>query len=358
MRPVRPVTVGIVAGLVLLAGLAGGYLVHDVIHGAATPSSGGSSPATLSVVAAGTLDTLFPEVANALANATPGLTAPMAAQQYEGSLAALSTISTLNEAFDVAAAADYRLIPSLLAPGFASWEVVFATTPEVLAYDPSVAAFSGINASNWAERLTEPGVLLGVANQSTDPNGYNGIFVLELEGSLSGGGLGGLYGHFYTTAVGTLAEPNPSTTRVEPETQVATLLSTHAVSAFITYRSYAVSHGLSYVTLDPRVSLGATDEASVSFYSTATTTVLGAAGPTVVRGAPVLFGATVPLNAPRSDLGVAFVHYLISPAGALLMGADGFAPLAWSWTYGGTALPSLLVPDVTPLPASLPGVSA
>ena len=77
----------------------------------------------------------------------------------------------------------------MLEPTYASYEVVFGTTPEVLAYDPSVAGFSGINSTNWPTKLIDTGrqrsvAPLGVWNASTDPNGYNEIFSLMLEGML------------------------------------------------------------------------------------------------------------------------------------------------------------------------------
>lgn len=350
VRSLRSVRVVALALVCVLAGVAGGYALR-----AWTAPTSGPPAAILSVTAAGTLQTAFPSIAQAYANRTSGVSAPAAAEQFEGSLAALEAVSVLHQPFDVAATADYRLIPSILEPVDASWEVVFATTPEVLCFDPTVPAFAGLNTTNWAERLVEPGVLLGVANQSSDPNGYNGIFVLELEGWLTNGSLASLYAHFYTTPVGALAEPNPSTTRVEPETQVATLLATHVVSAFITYAAYAESHHLRYVALDPRVNLGATDPADLAIYATAHTTILGSAGPTAVTGAPVLFAATVPGNAPDAAVGVGFLQYLLSPDGGALLAAHGFVPIVPGWADRPAALPTALTPTTAALP---PGLAA
>ena len=342
-----PAAVIAVALLCLAGGLAIGYELHG------STSSSGAGTRVLSITAAGTLNTLFPEVGRALANETPGVSAPAASQQFEGSLAALGAISSLHESYDVAAAADFRLIPQLLEPADASWEIVFGTTPEVLCYDPTVPAFSGLNSTNWPERIVEPGVLLGVANQSTDPNGYNGIFVLQLQGQLTGGSLSALYSHFYTTPVGSLAEPSPTTTRVEPETQVATLLASHVVSAFITYRSYAVSHQLSFVSFDPRVGLGSTDPSNLASYASASTRILTSNGSSLVTGAPVLFAVTVPSSAPDANLGAAFVQYLFSPAGAALITANGFSTVSPGWTDALSALPLSLMPDAVALPSSL-----
>ena len=338
-----------IAAACLVVGGAVGYVIHA---NAASPKPSAAS-STISITAAGTLGTLFPTVANALVNETPGASAPLAAQQYQGSLNALATITSLHQTFDLAAAADYRLVPHLLEPTWASWEVVFASTPEALAYDPSASALAGINSTNWAAKVSSPGVVMGVANASTDPNGYNEIFVLQLEGLLLNGSPNNVYGHFFSTPPGSFAIPNPATAHVEPETQAATLLGAHQVQAFIIYQSYAVSHHLAYVALDPRVSLGSLNVSLLPTYAMASTTIQGASGSTVVKGAPVAFAVTVPLNAPNATLGDLFVHLLLSPQGEGLIAAAGFLPLLPGWSDRPAALPGLIAPDVVPLPAAM-----
>lgn len=349
MRPVHPLWIGLIA----LACVVGGALAGYELRGGPLPSASPGGSPVLSITAAGTLGTLFPRVASLLANESPGVQAPLAAQQYQGSLAALATITKLHGTFDVAAAADLRLIPSLLEPTWASWEVVFASSPVVLAYDPSVAGFAGLNGTNWADRIQTPGILLGVANASVDPNGYNAIFALELQGLTFNGSPDAVYGHFFTTPPGSLASANPATTRVVPETQVATLLGTHQIQASLTYEAYAVSHSLSYVSLDPRVNLGSLDAASVAGYAKATTTILRGNGTVLQPGFPVTFAATVPSNAPNATLGQLFVHLLISPEGTSLLKANGFEPLLPAQSDRVSALPPLLRPDVVALEPAL-----
>ncbi|MGI0131542.1 MAG: substrate-binding domain-containing protein [Thermoplasmata archaeon] len=340
---------------VALVCLAGGFAAGTAWIGR-TAGGGGAPPGSpiLSITAAGTLGTLFPRVGDALANASPGVDAPLSAQQYQGSLAALAQITVAHATYDVAAAADYRLIPQLLEPTYASYEVIFATTPEVLAYDPSIPAFAGINTTNWPSKLVVSGAPLAIANASTDPNGFNEIFVLELEGLETNGSLASLYDHYFTTPVGSFAQPDPSTTRVEPETQAAALLATHQIAAFIIYRSYAVAHGLAFVPLDPLVGLGGLDPASIAAYAKATTTIDTPLGPELVRGAPVAFGATVPANAPNPSLGVDFLDLLLSPEGASLLVGAGFDPVTPGWTDAPGHVPAILAPDVIPLPSDLP----
>ena len=344
-----------------------GVLVAAVAFGAGFATGGywgkGSGPgspsaqrsATLSISAAGTLGVFFPQVADALANTTPGISVPSASQTYEGSLLALSAVRTGAGGIDVAASADYRLIPQLLEPTHASWEAVFATTPEVLAYDPSATALDGINSTNWASKIERPGVLLGVANASTDPNGYNGIFVLELEGLVSNGSLSSVYSHFYTTPVGAYGVPSSATTRVEPEAQAATLLASHTVQAFIIYRSFAVTHHLTFVDLDPSVNLGSLSPDAITFDARASTSILSSSGATeLVTGAPVAFAATVPTSANNASLGEAFIAFLLSPAGATLATSDGFSPVFPGWSDHPSAAPPALQPFLIPLPPNLP----
>ncbi len=340
-----------IAVLAVAAGAVGGYLLRGPTL--APPAPGSGSP-VLSITAAGTLGTVFPSLADLLANESPGVESPFAAQLYEGSLAALGAVAQLHQAYDVAAAADFRLIPELLYPNYAAWQVVFASDPEVLVYDPTASALAGINATNWAEKIVAPGVVLGVANASIDPNGYNGIFVLELEGLETMGSLGALYGHFYSGGPGTLAQVDPATAREEPETAIATLLSTHVVQAAFTYRSFAVAHGLAYVPLPAGVDLGAMDPASVATYAQASTGILAANGSlTTVHGAPLAFAATVPTTAPNAALGALFIHLLVAPQGTALLNASGFVPIVPAWVEGPGALPAVLAPMVVPLPTDL-----
>ena len=313
---------------------------------------------TLSILGAGTLDTLFPQLASELVNETPNVGSPAAAQTYEGSIDITTAITSLSAKTDVAAVADFRLIPHLLEPKFAGYEVVFATTPEVLAYNPSLAAFDGINESNWAQKLVHDVTTAGnkpmaVWNASTDPNGYNEIFSLELQGLLYNGSAAKFYSTFYGGAAGTPAVPNSATTLNEHESQAATLLRTGVVSALITYRSYAVVNHLSYVSFNPIVGLVANNSTALSDYAKLSTTIVGSNGAfSTVVPAPVLFAVTVPSNAPNPALGAAFVHLLLSPQGSAILSSGGaFTPIFPGWADKPGAVPSVLAPDVIALPA-------
>ena len=292
-----------------------------------TPSYclGASSNCALSILGAGTLNSLFPELATALVNETPGVSAPVAAQTYEGSLDVSTAITSLDAKVDVAALADYRLIPQLLEPNYASYEIVFGSTPEVLAYNASLPAFTGINETNWAEKLvtdvnTHGNAPLGVWNASSDPNGYNEIFSLQLQGLLYNSSPTLFYDTFYSGGAHAPAVANPLTTKVEHEAQAALLLKSGIVSAIITYRSYAVVNDLTYVSFNPIVGLEANNSSALADYSETNTTIYtSTGGTTTVGAAPVLFAVTVPSNAPNAAVGAAFVHLLLSPQGSAIL---------------------------------------
>jgi molybdate/tungstate transport system substrate-binding protein len=353
-------SVWVVVVIVVAAAVGGlGFYAGYEYRGSPAASPSAVENSTLAVLGAGTLDTVFPELASALVNETPGVSAPFATQTYEGSIDVTTAISSLGAKADVAAVADYRLIPAQLEPKYAGYEIVFATTPEALVYNASLAAFDGINASNWGTKLisdvtTSGNAPFAVWNASTDPNGYNEIFSMELEGLLFGGGnLSAVYGHFYSGTPGAFAVPNPSVTRVAKESQAATLIHTGVVSALITYQAYAVLNDLHYVSFDPIVGLLASNATALADYAKLSTTILDASGGTMsVVGAPVLFGVTVPSNAPSPALGAAFVHLLLSPEGGAILSAKGaFTPIFPGWVDRPSVVPSVLAPDVTPLPS-------
>jgi ABC-type molybdate transport system substrate-binding protein len=354
MRPVlRRAAVVAVVAVAVGAGFAGGWFVRSAT------STSSLAAATVSVVAAGSLAPILPGFLSAFANATPGTSAPLSAQLYEGSAAAAAALSVPRPPYDLFVAADFRVIPQLLEPpagAAAGWEIVFAADPLVLAFNAKLPALAGINASNWYAKIVGPGITLGAPNASVDPLGFNVLFALELEDALAGLN-GSLYRHFFDGAPGSFATPAPATKYV-PENTAASALTTGEVSVYLIYASYARAERLAYVPLDPRVNLGAYDPANVSRYGTASTTISSANGSTtVVRGAPVLFALTVPVRAPNSALGLALANYLLSNASASRWTADGFVRLVPGWTDEPGRLPAAMSGSppqgVPPLPAYL-----
>lgn len=355
----RAVLVVVVVGVAVLAaavGFVGGYEYHQPASASNSPRSVTNS--TLSVLGAGTLNSFFPKLASQLVNETPNITAPTVAQTYEGSLDVTTAIASTGAKVDVAAVADFRLIPKLLEPVHAGFQIVFGATPEVLVYNPALPVFNGINSSNWADKLVQdvntPGNKpFAVWNASTDPNGYNEIFSLELQGMLHNSNASAYYSTFYTGGASSPAVPVSGKAIIEKEGTAATEISTGVVSALITYRAYAVANHLTYQPMDPIVGLAANNSTALADYAKLSTTIVASGGGfTTVAPAPVLFAVTIPTSAPNPALGAAFVHLLLSPQGSAILSAGGaFTPIVPGWVDNPNAVPPMLAPDVVPPPA-------
>ncbi len=350
-----------VAVIVVVAAIVGGIGFYAGYAYRGSPTSSSTANDTLSILGAGTLGPYFPSIADALVNVTPGLSAPTAAQTYEGSLDITNAITGGTATADVAAVADYRLIPQLLEPKYAAWEAVWGTTPEVLVYNPTISAFNGITTENWGtvllSALQTKGVApFGVWNASTDPNGYNEIFSMMLQGMLyDGGNISQIYGQLYSGAPGALAVPNATLTLPEHESQAATLVETGVVSSVITYRAFAVANvgpDLAYVSFNPIVGLFANDTTALNDYAKLSTSIITSTGGlATVHPAPVLFSITVPLNAPNSAIGIDFILLLLSPTGQSIISKNGgFTPIYPAWSDDPSAVPGLLGTEVVPLP--------
>lgn len=341
MRPVlRTVLTVTVVVIAVVAGFIGGWY--------ARPTSSASTT-TLGIIAAGSLSPspLLPSLASAYANDTPGVSAPISAQLYEGSTAAATAIVSAgtNSPYDLFVAADFRVIPQHLidlSTPYATGEVVFGSDPIVLAYNPS--ALSGVNSTNWYEKIQAPGVTLGVPNASADPLGANVIFTIELEDALVGDGHA-IYSHFFTGAPGGYASTT-SNAKFVPENTAGTALAEDEVQAYLIYESYAKADALTFVPLSPLVNLGGFSPADVTNYGHANTSLYSGTRST---GAPALFALTVPSNAPSPSVGGAFAAWLLSNATAPAWANDGFT-LTPVWTYGSDGY---LPTGTTPLPSYL-----
>lgn len=342
MRPlVRNAVVVAAIVVVGVGGFAGGWIGKEYSTSAA------SSAQTLWVIGAGSLAPILPSFVSSFTSETPGVTDSVSAQLYQGSTSDAASLAGGSQPYDIFVAADFRVIPQDIetpAPKVASWEVVFASDPMVLAYSTASSApsaLNGISSTNWWTKIVSAGVTLGAPNASSDPLGANAIFVLELEDAAADLH-GSLYSHFFNGAQGALASPTSATTYVA-ENDAATDLGNGDVDVYFVYHSYAVAEHLSYVDLSSGVNLGGTSEANVSAYGAVSTTVVtGPSTTTVETGAPVLFALTVPTTATSPVLGIAFASYLLSNASASAWTSFGFTPVAPEWSDHPSALPAAL----------------
>jgi molybdate/tungstate transport system substrate-binding protein len=96
------------------------------------------------------------------------------------------------------------------------------------------------------------------------------------------------------------------------------------------YRSLAATAGLRWVALPPAVDLS--DPARAEEYAVARIRLpgprLGSTDSVEFRGEPILYALTIPRAAAHPVLALAFVRFLLSPAGREILRSAGFTLLA------------------------------
>lgn len=257
--------------------------------------------------------------------------------EASGSNEAARKIRELGREADVVISADYRVIDRLLIPDFADWNIRFARNEMVIAYTDRSRYADEVGTDNWYEILGRDGVICGRADPNADPAGYRTLMVWQLAEAHYG--IPGLYRTLETHCPKAYIRPKS----VE---WIALLQSGDVDYAFV-YRSVALQHGLRFVELPPEVNLGSGEHAD--FYHLARVEISGTGpGQTVtVRGEPIVYGVTVPKNAPHPDLALEFVRFLIGPEGQAVMERMGQPPIVPAVTENRDALPPLLRPLVT-----------
>ncbi len=258
-------------------------------------------------------------------------------QQPGASLEIVRWITDLHRTADVVLLADPDIIPRLLMPGDASWYAVFARNRIVIGYTPHSRFADIVGESNWRRILTRPGVEVGRADPETDPSGYRALLVMQLAER---------YYHDPGLAARLLAAAPSANVRPREADQVA-LLQAGSLDYIWTYQNLAENDGLRFVKLPDAMDLGDPDDSAV--YATASVRVRGAtpADTLVMRGAPILFGLTIPATAPHRELAIRFVRFLLSDSGSALLRAqhlDVLSPPRWV----GSSIPPRLTAVAAP----------
>ncbi|ADG14025.1 extracellular solute-binding protein family 1 [Methanocaldococcus infernus ME] len=233
-----------------------------------------------------------------------------------GSVKCVRKIIDLKKRADVLAVADYTLIPKMMFPDYADWYVMFARNEIVLAYTNKSKYYKEINKDNWHKILEKEDVKFGFSNPNLDPCGYRTLMVLALAS------------HYYKEPVfETLIEENtnikienntiivPKDIKVNTnkivmrgkEVDLLAPLETGAYDYLFIYKSVAKQHGLNYVELPEDISLGSYDKEEtykkikVHFLMNNKT----------IEGKPIIYGLTIPKNAPHKKEALEFVKFIL-----------------------------------------------
>ncbi len=277
--------VAIISGLILLPSCGGGERVGE--------SSGG----TLIVFHAGSLSVPFRRISRIFMEENPDVIVRL---ESAGSRSCARKISDLGRECDVMASADYTVIDALLIPDHASWNIKFASNEMAIVYTEDSKRHGEIDAGNWYEVLLDPDVSFGRSDPDADPCGYRAVLTMKLAEK-----------HYGESGLaGRLLEKDNRFIRPK-ETDLLALLETGTIDYIFLYRSVAQQHELEFLILPDEVNLknpGFTD-----IYGAVSVEISGKKpGEKIVkRGAPMVYGITIPANSPSPELAQRFIDFIL-----------------------------------------------
>lgn len=264
------------------------------------PSCGGgdnNADRTLTVFHAGSLSVPLRKISEDFVDENPGTIVRLEAA---GSRSCARKISDLGRECDIMASADYAVIDNLLIPDHASWNIKFASNEMAIVFTEHSKKHDEIDDVNWKEILLDPDIKFGRSDPDADPCGYRAVLTMKLAEK-------------YFRREGLAARLLEKDTRfIRPkETDLIALLETGTIDYIFLYRSVAQQHGLLYVTLPDGINLKTPEYAEM--YGSVSVEISGKKpGEKIVkRGAPMVYGITIPANSPNPELAKRFVDFIL-----------------------------------------------
>ncbi len=259
---------------------------------------------------AGSLSVPFKEIAKEFEKENPNVKILLEA---DGSRKCARKITDLNKKCDIMASADYTVIDNLLIPEFSDWNIKFASNEMTIVYHEASKHSKEISTDNWYEILLKDDVAFGRSDPNSDPCGYRAVLTCKLAED---------YYNKKELADKLLAKNN---NYIRPkETDLLALLESNTIDYIFLYRSVAKQHGLKFQLLKDSINLKLPKYKE--YYATVKTEITGKKPGEMItkKGAPMVYGITIPKNAPNHDLAVKFVKYILSKdKGMKIMEANG-----------------------------------
>src|SRR5262245_27462277 len=131
-----------------------------------------------------------------------------------------------------------------------SWYITLASSQLVVAYNPKspfARKFEDVRAGRlkWHQVLETPGLRMGRGDPRIDPKGYRTLFMFGLAAE-----------HYKRPEIAKLLGDPLNPDQVFPEVALVARLETGQLDAGIFYMHEAVAHKMTFVKVDPEVSLG------------------------------------------------------------------------------------------------------
>ena len=278
---------------------------------------------------AGSLAVPFKEIADAFTREHPSV---KVIREAAGSRSCARKISDLGRPCDVMASADYTVIDSLLIPDHASWNVKFAANEMAIVYRNDSRMADKINQDNWVDILSDKDVRFGRSDPNADPCGYRAVLTMKLAEKY----------YRRPDLAKTMLEKDTKYIRPK-ETDLLALLESNTIDYIFLYRSVAQQHRLRFLPLPDEVNLKRVELADL--YATVSVDISGKKpGQKITkRGAPMVYGVTIPKNSPNPKAALAFVKFLLEKdKGLAIMERNGQPSVVPSTTATFSRLPASL----------------
>lgn len=233
-----------------------------------------------------------------------------------GSLTSIRKITDLNRSCDILASADASMIDKLMIPQFSKWNLEFAVNEMSIVYHKNSRMADQINGHNWPEILVRNDIIIGRADPNSDPCGYRTVLSLELaEKSMKIKGL----------ASKLLAKDNRY---IRPkEVDLLALLETNNVDYIFLYKSVAKQHNLPFLELGDSINLS--NPGLNEWYKKVSVEVAGNNPSEKINqpGEAIVYGFTIPDNAPNKEAAIEFAKFIISGKGQEIISSFDQMPL-------------------------------
>jgi molybdate/tungstate transport system substrate-binding protein len=316
----------------ILGFLAVGFLASAIV----TNDKASEVSGELVIFHAGSLAVPFKKISDEFISHYPNV---KIFREAAGSRVCARKITDLHRSCDVIACSDYTVIDSLLIPEHTEWNIKFASNEMVIAFRVDSRKADEINKDNWFDILVERDVAFGRSDPNADPCGYRAVFVMMLAEKFYG--RPGLVAEF-------LAKDRRY---IRPkEVDLLALLEACELDYIFIYRSVAEQHKLKYITLPSEVNLKR--EEFADFYKTVSVRITGESPETVITkvAGPIVYGVTIPKNAPNRKLALAFLDFLFdADKGGAILERNGQAFLVPSPTETFSKIPDGLKSFALPI---------
>lgn len=277
--------------------------------------------------------------------------------ESRGSVDAIMQITELHKAADILASADYSLIPMMMFPEYADWYIQFARNEMVLTYTTESDYADEINENNWYEILNRTGVKFGFGNPNLDPCGYRTAMVFQLaeirydnstifdDLIVANTNIEAIEGNDnYLIKVPEDLDPNTNKLEISDKSvSLLVKLEAHSIDYAFEYRSVAAQRGFGFVELPDGINL-----ASIDYENIYKQVKVRLANEKMFTAKPIVYGITIPKNAPNENLAIEFITLLITEYGREVFENWGQPPIIPAVASDVDKLPENLQPLVIP----------